>query len=108
MEGSDDDRWIAKAKTPGTNAESTVEAAIRETQEEANAEVEINSLYAVYSLCHVSQVYVIYRGTLKKTEFSAGDESLEVELTPLDKIPWDRLAFPVIHRALDQYVADRG
>ena len=40
-------------------------------------------------------------------EFGAGDESLEVNLVSLDRIPWDQLAFPVIHEILSHYVVDR-
>ncbi len=87
--------------------ESTEEAASRETLEEAKADVRITSLYAVYSLSHVDQVYTIYRGELRQCEFGAGEESLEVELVSLDKIPWEHLAFPVIRETLTQYVHDR-
>lgn len=87
--------------------EHTEEAAIRETLEEAQARVEIASLYAVFSLPHVSQVYVIFRGTLREPEFGVGAESLEVQLFPWDKMPWDELAFPVVHETLRRYVEDR-
>lgn len=88
--------------------EHTAEAAARETLEEAQAEVEITSLYAVFSLPHVSQVYVVFRGTMRRPEFGAGSESLEVQLFSHDKIPWDTLAFPVIHETLTRYVRDRS
>ncbi|MBM4124586.1 MAG: NUDIX hydrolase [Nitrospira sp.] len=87
--------------------EHTAEAAARETFEEAQAEVEITSLYAVFSLPHVSQIYVVFRGAMHKPEFGAGSESLEVQLFPHEKIPWDALAFPVIHETLTRYVQDR-
>ena len=87
--------------------ESTEEAAARETLEEAKAKVEITSLYAVYSLPHVSQVYVVFRGQLLTREFGVGDESSEVELVSLDHIPWEHLAFPVIFEILTRYVEDQ-
>ena len=87
--------------------ESAEEAAARETLEEAKTEVEIQSLYGVYSLRHVDQVYIIFRGRLRSLVFEAGDESLEVQLVSLDKIPWEHLAFPVIHKILTQYVQDQ-
>lgn len=87
--------------------EDTAQAAARETLEEAKASVEIASLYAMLSLPHVSQVYLVFRGTLRNLEFGAGTESLEVQLFPWDQVPWDRLAFPVIHEALARYVDDR-
>jgi ADP-ribose pyrophosphatase YjhB (NUDIX family) len=87
--------------------ESTEEAAARETLEEARAEVEITSLYGVFSLPHVSQVYILFRGALRKPDFGAGSESLEVALFRPEEIPWDTLAFRVIHEALLRYVRDR-
>ena len=86
--------------------ESTEEAAARETLEEAKANVDITSLYSVYSLPHVSQVYVVFRGQLRAKEFGVGDESSEVKLVSLDTIPWEHLAFPVIRETLTRYVED--
>lgn len=86
--------------------ETTEEAAIRETLEEANADIHIHSLFGLFSLPHVDQVYVVYRGRLKNLNFKPGDESLEVQLVRLEDIPWDQLAFPVIHETLTRYVKD--
>ncbi len=86
--------------------ESTDEAAARETLEEAHADVEITSLYAVLSLPHISQVYMVFRGRMKAPDFKAGTESLEVQLFPRGAIPWESLAFPVVHEALRRYAED--
>lgn len=88
--------------------ESTEEAAARETLEEAKARVEIQSLYALLSLPHVSQVYVVYRALLQNLDYGPGEESLEVQLMPIEAIPWDQLAFPVIREALQRYAEDRS
>jgi ADP-ribose pyrophosphatase YjhB (NUDIX family) len=86
--------------------ESTEEAAARETLEEANARVKIQSLYALFSLPHVDQVYVVYRAILQDHNFGPGEESLEVQLMTIEAIPWDQLAFPVIRETLHRYVED--
>ncbi len=86
--------------------ESTEQAAVRETFEEARADVEITSLYAVFSLPHISQVYMVFRGRLRGPAYQAGAESLEVQLFHRDAIPWDRIAFPVVREALARYVHD--
>lgn len=86
--------------------ESTEAAAARETLEEANAKVAIHSLYGIFSLPHVSQVYVVYRAALQDLEFGPGEESLEVQLMSPESIPWDHLAFPVIRETLHRYVED--
>lgn len=83
--------------------ESTEQGAIRETYEEAGANVELDGLLAVYSLPRLSQVHLIYRGRLTTPEFASGEESLEVQLMPWDEIPWDQLAFPTNHWALQNY-----
>ena len=86
--------------------ESTEEAAIRESLEEAHADIMIHALFGIFSLPHVSQVYVVYRGQLQNLNFKPGEESLEVHLTALEDIPWNQLAFPVIHETLLRYVND--
>jgi len=88
--------------------ESAEQAAARETLEEAEADVEITSLYAVFSLPHISQVYMIFRGAMRSAHFGAGSESQEAHLFHPDAIPWDTLAFPVIAEALRRYVNDKG
>ncbi|HEC11773.1 MAG TPA: NUDIX domain-containing protein [Acidiferrobacteraceae bacterium] len=89
------------------NKETTAEAAARETREEANAIIENMALYSVFSLPHISQVYMMYRGQLKDGLASPGEESLEVALLNEDAIPWDRLAFPVIEKTLRLFLEDR-
>ncbi|BBI49401.1 hypothetical protein HORIV_18220 [Vreelandella olivaria] len=46
------------------NAESTQQAASRETREEACAEVELANLYTLIDLPHINQVYMIFRAEL--------------------------------------------
>jgi ADP-ribose pyrophosphatase YjhB (NUDIX family) len=72
----------------------------REAMEEANADIAISGILAVYSVPRLSQVQVIYRATLNGG-FSAGEESLEVDLFDWDAIPWDEIAFPSVHWALN-------
>jgi ADP-ribose pyrophosphatase YjhB (NUDIX family) len=88
--------------------ESTEEAAVRETKEEAQTDVEITALYAVLSLPHIGQVYLVFRGQMTSPVFSPGAESLEVRLFALEDIPWNEIAFPVVGDALRRYVQDRA
>jgi ADP-ribose pyrophosphatase YjhB (NUDIX family) len=89
------------------NDETTSEAAARETLEEANARVELTDLYTVFSLPHVSQVYMVFRGRLLDLDYSPGDESLEVELFEEADIPWPHIAFETIRQTLRFYFEDR-
>jgi ADP-ribose pyrophosphatase YjhB (NUDIX family) len=88
--------------------ESLEEAVIRETLEEAETEVDLDGLYGVFSLPHVSQVYIVYRAKLRKPSFRAGAESLDAHLFALEAIPWQSIAFPVIRESLRRYVDDRS
>ena len=83
--------------------ETPENGARREAREEAEADIEINALLAVYAVPHISQVQLMYRARLSRPEFSAGPESLEVQLFAWDEIPWDLLAFPSARWALEHY-----
>lgn len=83
--------------------EAAAHGAIRETREEACAEIEIDALLAVYNVPRISQVQLIYRARLLKPEFAPGDESEDVRLYDWDRIPWDDLAFPSVHWALNHF-----
>lgn len=89
------------------NEETIHAAAARETQEEATAEVANMSLYTLYNLPHISQVYVMFRADLVDGKASPGIESLEVALMTEQEIPWDELAFPVIRESLMRYFEDK-
>lgn len=88
------------------NGETTEQGAERETWEEARANVTIHSLYTLFNLPQINQVYFFYRAALNDLDFSPGPESLEVELFYEHQIPWDALAFPVIARTLKHYFSD--
>jgi len=89
------------------NAETLEEAALRESMEEARANVHLDQLYTVFSLPHVNQVYMLYLATLLDENFSAGPESLEVRLFSEAEIPWTQLAFKTIYYTLKYFFEDR-
>lgn len=82
--------------------------AIRETREEACAEITIDQLLGVYSVPRISQIQMIYRASLVNGQFAAGEESLDVDLFPWEDIPWKELAFPSNHWALRDHHAVLG
>lgn len=86
--------------------ESVEEGAAREAMEEANAEIEIDRLLAVYSVPRISQVQIIYRAKLL-SDVSPGPESLETALFEWKDIPWRELAFPTVVWALTHYAQTR-
>ena len=85
------------------NNESVHQAAARESIEEANAKPGHLSLFGVFSMPYISQVYLMFHGKLLSTEISPGEESLDVGLFTRDQIPWDELAFPVVTYSLQLY-----
>ena len=90
------------------NGETLQEAAARESQEEALAQVEIGSLLSIVHVLHAHQVHVFFRARLPKAEFAAGPESLEVALVAEADIPWQDIAFPSTEFTLRRYLEDRA
>lgn len=88
------------------NDETTSEAAIRETEEEAGARVEIHDLFALLNVPHVHQVHMFYRATLLDLDYAAGTESLDVQLFRETEIPWDDIAFPTVAYTLKYFFED--
>jgi ADP-ribose pyrophosphatase YjhB (NUDIX family) len=89
------------------NSETAGEGAAREALEEANARVEVHSLYTCFSVPHISQVYLLFRARLLDLDFSAGSESLEVKLVSESEIPWDEIAFASVKQTLRHFFEDR-
>jgi ADP-ribose pyrophosphatase YjhB (NUDIX family) len=83
--------------------ETTAEGARREALEEAGADIALNGVLAIYDISRIGQVQIIYRATLAKPGISAGIESLEVEFFRWEDIPWDHIAFPTVHWALQAW-----
>ena len=86
--------------------ESTLEAARRETLEEAGARIDVIELYAMYHILHIDQVHMFYRARLCDLDFAAGKESLEVRLFGEQEIPWHDMAFPAVTDTLRHYFRD--
>lgn len=89
------------------NGESTLEGAVRETREEACAEVEVHGLFTLLNIPHINQVHLIYRARLLVPEFAPGEESLDVALFAEHEIPWNELAFRTNEVTLRHYFEDR-
>jgi len=90
------------------NGETTAQAAMRETDEEAGANIIIDAPFALISIAHINQVHLFYRGRLTNPNYAAGQESLEVKLVRPDEIPWSDLAFRSVTFCLERYLIDRA
>jgi ADP-ribose pyrophosphatase YjhB (NUDIX family) len=87
--------------------ETVEQGAVRETWEEARAQVEIQAPYSMFNLPHVNQLFVIYRARLKNLDFRPGPESEDVRLFAEQDIPWDDLAFGTVRQTLRFFFGDR-
>jgi ADP-ribose pyrophosphatase YjhB (NUDIX family) len=90
------------------NDETTAQAAIRETLEEAGARIELGEPFSMISVPYVNQVHIFYRARLMDLDFKAGEESLEVALYDEARIPWKEVAFRTVAATLKHWFADRG
>lgn len=87
--------------------ETTAEGALRETDEEAGARVQLEGLFTVLNVVKVGQVHLFYRATLADTHFAPGPETIEARLFTEAEVPWDELAFRTVRETLRCYFADR-
>ena len=90
------------------NQETVAQAALRETLEEANARIDLDELYTLISIPHISQIHAIFRARLLDLDFSPGEETLELDLFREEDIPWEHLAFRSVALTLQHYFADRA
>jgi 8-oxo-dGTP diphosphatase len=84
--------------------ESVQEAAIRETKEESQIDVELGPLLNVYSYSRSPNVIVVYAAQAVGGELAAADESVEARAFVPEEIPWEDLAFDSTKHALSDYI----
>ena len=87
--------------------ETTEQGAIRETIEEAGANIELQGLYTLLNVVRVGQLHLFYRARLLDTDFAPGPETIETQLFAEDEIPWDDLAFRTVRETLKRFFEDR-
>ena len=90
------------------NDETTAQAALRETLEEAGAAVELQQPFTLISVPRVNQVHLFYRARLRGIEFKPGEETLEVALVDEAAIPWRDIAFRTVAFTLKRWFEDRS
>ncbi|MEO8298712.1 MAG: NUDIX hydrolase [Burkholderiales bacterium] len=86
--------------------ETTAEGALRETIEEAGANIELGPLYTLVNIPQVSQVHLFYRARLLNLEFDPGPETIEVGLFTEADLPWHELAFRTTRITLERHFDD--
>jgi 8-oxo-dGTP pyrophosphatase MutT (NUDIX family) len=88
------------------NSETTAEGAARETWEEAAAIATEPTLYRIFDVPHISQVYMFYRCGVEDGRYGVGPECLEKVLVLPEYFRCDELAFPVVRELLKEFIED--
>ncbi len=90
--------------------ETAVAGARREAQEEAGADIAVEQTLGIYSLPRISLIQIIFAAALVNADIAPGAESLEVQLFAWHEVPWERLAFPSVRWAMEDWrqARDRG
>ena len=83
--------------------ETLAEGALRETDEEAGADIVLQDLFTVIDVPKVGQVHFFFRAELQSPVFNPGHETQEARLFRFDQIPWDDLAFRTVKETLHLY-----
>lgn len=87
--------------------ETTEEGALRETLEEAGAQVEAGPLFTVIDVPGVNQVHIYYLANVLSEKLDPGPESLEAAFFDEADIPWDQLSFLSVSSTLRHFFEDR-
>ena len=88
--------------------ETTAQGAVRETDEEAGAQIALQGLFSILNVPHVGQVHLFYRAQLLSAQFNPGHETIEARLFTQAEIPWDEIAFRTVKVTLECYFEDRA
>lgn len=99
-------KWTLPAGFMELN-ETTAEGAMRETHEEAGAQIEMQGLFTLLNVARVGQVHLYYRARLLSDRFEPGHETQEARLFTEAEIPWEELAFRTVKETLERYFEDR-
>jgi len=87
--------------------ETAAEGALRETLEEAGAQVELQALFTLLNVVRVGQVHLFWRARMLDTRLDPGPETIEARLFTEAEVPWEELAFRTVRTTLEHYFADR-
>ncbi len=87
--------------------ETTTEGALRETDEEAGAQVELGPLFTMLNVVRAGQVHLFYLATMTSDTLAPGPETIEARLFREDEVPWEQIAFRTVRETLRHYFDDR-
>ena len=85
--------------------ETTAHGALRETIEEAGAEISMGELFTLINVERVGQVHFCYTAQLQSTQFNPGHETMATQVVSEANVPWDDLAFRTVKETLQRFFA---
>lgn len=89
------------------HGETARHGALRETEEEAGAHVELLGLFTVLDVVRAGQVHLFWRARMLDTHLAPGPETIEARLFREDEVPWEQIAFRTVRQTLEHFFADR-
>ncbi len=87
--------------------ETTEQGAIRETIEEAGANIALDGLFSMINVVRVGQIHLFYRARMLDTKLDPGPETIEAGLFTQAEVPWDEIAFRTTRKTLECFFEDR-
>lgn len=87
--------------------ETLAQGAVRETHEEAGAQVELGPCFSIMSVPHAGQVHIFFLARMTSDALAPGHETLEAALFTEDELPWQELAFTTVYKTLRRFFDDR-
>ncbi len=100
------DKWTLPAGFMELS-ETTSQGALRETDEEAGADITLGKLFTVLDVPRVNQVHMYFLATVNSERLDPGPESLEARFFSPDEIPWEEISFRTVTHTLKAYLQDR-
>ena len=83
--------------------ETVADGALRETEEEAGARIELQGLFTMLNVVRVGQVHLFYRARMLDLSLNPGPETIEARLFHEHEIPWDEIAFRTVRVTLQHF-----
>ena len=83
--------------------ETVADGALRETDEEAGANIELQGLLTMLNVVRVGQVHLFYRARMLDASLNPGPETIEARLFHEHEIPWDEIAFRTVRVTLQHF-----
>ncbi len=84
--------------------ESIHDGAKREAVEEAGIHCQNLQLFVIYSISHISQVYMLFISELDSDKTDPGSETLATKFFSFKDIPWDDIAFSSVEFSLKKFI----